>query len=268
MMHVARGQPFEEVASHNSPEMTAAAQAWIAVGGAFLTAVVGLLKYFNYRSRRDRIALVGKEFSQVVEALSSDDELKKAAGAILLRRFFDRRSEMGSPRTPYEKEAIGVIAALLRKVEPGDFQKLLADSLAYAPSLRGADLQHCVLTGAYLGVRPGRRVDLSAADLFEADLTGASLKGATAHGTVFYRASLRRTVFEGADLREADFREADLDGAKFAGAELAGAKFQGATNLPDDVSGVTGADGTVPSASDGSRWLGRFRTTRSGAVLR
>ena len=246
--------------------MTAAAQAWIAVGGAFLTAVLGLLKYFNYRSRRDRIALVGKEFSQVVEALSSEDELRKAASAILLRRFFDRRSEMGSPRTPYEKEAVGVIAALLRKVEPGDFQKLLADSLAYAPSLRGADLQHCRLDGAYLGIRPGRPVDLSAADLFDADLTGASLKGARAQGTVFYHATLKRTVFEGADLREADFRDADLEGAKFAGATLAGAKFQGAKNVPGEISTLTGDDGMVPITRERSRWLRRLRTARPGAV--
>jgi hypothetical protein len=246
--------------------MTTAAQAWIAVIGAFLTAVVGLLKYFNYRSRRDRIALVGKEFSQVVEALSSDDELKRAAGAILLRRFFDRRSEMGSPRTPYEKEAVGVIAALLRKVEPGDFQKLLADSLLYAPNLRGADLQHCRLNSAYLGVRPGRRVDLSGADLFEADLTGASLKGARAQGAVFYRAKLVRTVFDGADLREADFREADLDGAKFAEPKLWGAKFQGAKNVPGDVSTQIGDDGAVPMPREGSRWRRRLRSLRPGVA--
>jgi hypothetical protein len=39
--------------------------------------------------------------TQVIEAVSSDDELRKAADAILLRRFFDRNSETGSLRTPF-----------------------------------------------------------------------------------------------------------------------------------------------------------------------
>jgi hypothetical protein len=232
----------------------AAAQTWIAVIGALLTAALGILKYFNYRSRRDRITLVGEAFSEVVDALSSQDELKRLAGAILLRRFFDRRSELGSPRTPYEKEALGVIAALLRKLEAGEFQKLLADSLAYAPSLHGADLQQCRLSGAYLGKRPGREIDLSAADLYGADLTGASLKGAKAQKTVFYKASLKGTVFEHADLRNADFRDADLAGAKFDGAQLAGARFEGATNVPEEISELIGADGTVAITDQGARW--------------
>lgn len=241
--------------------MTAAAQTWIAVIGAFLTALVGLLKYFNYRSRRDRITLVGEAFSEVVDALSSQDELKRLAGAILLRRFFDRHSELGSPRTPYEKEAVGVIAALLRKAEPGEFQKLLADGLAYAPSLHAADLQQCKLSGAYLGNRPGREIDLSAADLFGADLTGASLKGAKAQKTVFYRATLKGTVFEDADLRGADFRDSDLAGAKFARARLAGARFKGATNVPSEISTLMGDDGTVALTADAGRLrrLSRWR---------
>jgi hypothetical protein len=257
--------------------MTAAAQtattaetwlAWIAVIGGFLTAIVGILKYFNYRSRRDRIALVGEAFTQVIDALSSQDQLKKLAGAILLRRFFDRHSELGSPRTPYEKEAVGVIAALLRTGETGELQKLLADGLAYAPTLRGADLQQCRLNGAYLGKRPGRDVDLSTADLWKADLTGASLKGAKAQETVFKEATLKGTVFEDADVRNADFRKADLAGANFAGAQLAGARFDGAMNLPENISKLVLDDGTVPIPDDvlQHRWRRRWRKAPADAV--
>lgn len=204
--------------------MSTAAQAWIALLGGFATAALGVLKYFNYRSRRDRVALVGQSFSETVDALSSKDEIKQLAAAILLRRFFDRKTEQGSAGAPYQQEAIRVIAALLRTTETGQFQKLLADGLAYAPTLQLADLQECNLAGAYLGRRPDRRVDLSHADLFKADLTSASLKGATARGTVFYGATLVKTVFENADLADADFRDADLAEANFDGAILAGAQ--------------------------------------------
>jgi hypothetical protein len=225
--------------------MTTAVQAWIALIAASATALLGIFKYFNYRSRRDRVALVGQAFSETVDALASKDEIKRLAAAILLRRFFDRRTEQGTAGAPYQQEAIRVIAALLRTTETGEFQKLLADGLAHAPSLRGADLQRCNLSGAYLGDRLGRTVDLSEADLYEANLTGASLRGATARGTVFYGAVLTKTVLESADLSDADLRDADLQGARFAGARLTGARFSGAKNLPSEIVELVDEDGAV-----------------------
>lgn len=220
--------------------MTAALQAWIALIGGLATAVLGILKYFTYRSRRDRQTLVGQAFSETMNALASQDEIRQLAAAILLRRFFDRRTEQGAAGAPYQHEAIRVIAALLRATETGELQKLLADGLAYAPSLRGADLQRCNLSGAYLGDRLGRMVDLSDADLFNADLTGASLRGVRARGTVFYGAVLAKTVLENADLSNADFRDADLADARFDGAVLSGARFSGARNMPSEVLAVLG----------------------------
>ena len=70
-----------------------------------------------------------------------------------------RKTEQGGKGTPYAGEALNVITATLRNVETGSFQKLLADGLAYAPTLKGADLQKTNLQGAYLGARderPGR----------------------------------------------------------------------------------------------------------------
>jgi uncharacterized protein YjbI with pentapeptide repeats len=232
--------------------MTTAVQAWIAILGGFGTALLGILKYFNYRNRRDRLTLIGQAFSETVDALSSQDQIKQLAAAILLRRFFDRRTEQGGDGAPYQQEAIRVIAALLRATETGELQKLLADGLAYAPTLHGADLQRCNLSGAYLGDRDGRKVDLSNADLYKADLSGASLKGAIATGTVFYRATAARTVFEGADLSNADFRKADLAGARFDGAVLDGARFDGATNLPEEIAARFGAEQTVTSTPIGA----------------
>lgn len=257
-----------------------ALQAWIAVVGALLASALAILKYFNYRTRRDRISLVGQAFSSTVDGLSSDAEAKKLAAAILLRRFFDKETEQGAAGTPYEREAVAVIAALLRNTPTGELQKLLADGLAYASSLRGADLQDCNLSRAYLGRRPrtvvahgnarllqgggarrrstgGARgdlsgtpvaapIDLTEADLFHADLTGASLRGAVARDAVFYTAIAREAVFEEAHLEGADFRESDLQGARFAGAWLERARFTGARHVPPCVVRLLDGSGQVP----------------------
>jgi hypothetical protein len=61
-----------------------------------VAAVLGIVKYFNYRTKRDRIAAVGTAFEAVVEALASDDDVKRIAAAIRLRRFFDPRGELAT----------------------------------------------------------------------------------------------------------------------------------------------------------------------------
>jgi uncharacterized protein YjbI with pentapeptide repeats len=224
---------------------------------------------------------VGQAFNSTVEGLSSDAETKKLAAAILLRRFFDEGTEQGAPGTPYEREAIAVIAALLRNTQTGELQKLLADGLAYASSLQGADLQQCNLSRAYLGQRPravvthgsvrllsARRraqsaknsnrddqradptvstpIDLTKADLFGANLNGASFRGGIARDAVFYTAKAQGAVFEGAHLESADFRQADLKGARFAGAWIERARFGGAQHVPENVAGLLDQSGQVP----------------------
>jgi uncharacterized protein YjbI with pentapeptide repeats len=243
---------------------------------ALLGAVIGVLRYFNYRTRRDRIAAVGAAFETVVDALTSEIEVKRLAAAIRLRRFFDPKSEVGVTgsrrpwrRTPglesdveqhveqhdavlrrppsrdlddpdysdgndpdrkvgdagsrwpwhrprwsaYARDALAVIAGVLREQPTGNFQKLLADGLTYAPSLVKADLQGTNLQRAYLG-----DATVAHADFYRADLSHGSLKRAAARKAQFYQARLVGTVLTAADLRCANFFQADLTRAKF-GAE-------------------------------------------------
>jgi hypothetical protein len=208
---------------------------------AVLAGILGILKYFNYRSRQDELRLVASDFHAVVAALHSDGLIERMAGAILLRRFYDAGTESGKG-TPYLKEALDVTTAILRGQVTSDFQKLLADGLSFAPSLYRADLQKTNLQLAYLGSRKKGAdypkdvtIDLSYADFYRADLSRASLKGAYAKGAVFYQARLHNTVLSDADLTEANFFEADLRGAKFDRARLFLAKFSGARNVPSDV---------------------------------
>jgi uncharacterized protein YjbI with pentapeptide repeats len=171
----------------------------------------------------------------VVASLASEKEVERLAGAILLRRFFDPTTEVTTKGTPYAAEAINVIAAILRGQPTGNFQKLLADGLAFAPSLRNADLQRTNLQNAYLGARGNQQIDLDCADFYRADLSGASLKGAKAPAAVFYQARMTDAVLRNADLRGANFFEAELWGVNFDGAKLAGASFERTKNVPPEL---------------------------------
>lgn len=204
---------------------------------AFLSAVVGLFKYFSYRSRRDRIAAVGASFALTVEALASENATSRMAGAVLLRRFFDRRTEQGTRLTPYVREAIEVMAGMLREEGSPQLQKVLADGLRYARRLEDSDLQNCDLRNAYIGRKVGDdwAVDLSRADLYGAQCERASFRGVVARNTVFMSAGLKKAVFIDADCRGADFRFADLGDARFGGAQIAGARFEGAEGIPPAV---------------------------------
>jgi hypothetical protein len=221
-----------------------AVQAWVAGVGALLAATLGLIKYFNYKSKRDRMAAVGASFTATVDALASDNATRRMAAAVLLRRFFNPDTEQGEVGTPYLPETVEVIAGLLREPQPGGMQKALADGLRYARRLVGADLQKCDLSNAYLGRKKGDRfrLDLSRADLFEAKCVGTSFREVLAAETVFYRADLTNAVFTDADLRGADFRAADLTGARFDGAKLDGARFAEARAVPAEVAAVLDAN--------------------------
>jgi len=213
---------------------------------AILTALATVLGYFNYKSKRDRIASVGNSFATTVDALSTDNEVKRMAAAVLLRRFFDRASEQGvRGDTPYRKEAVEVIAGMLREPQPPRLQKVLADGLRYAIDLRHSDLQNCDLSNAYLGQKEGDpcSVDMSHADLFQTICVRTSFKNVKAVGTVFYGSNLERAVFTGADCQQADFRDAELARAVFTGAQIGGANFKGALNIPAAVSRHLDAEG-------------------------
>jgi uncharacterized protein YjbI with pentapeptide repeats len=224
-----------------------AVQGWVAVGAAFLAGVLGLFKYFDYKTKRDRLAAVGESFASTIEALSSANETKRMAGAVLLRRFFQPRTEQGRAGTPYSHEAIEVIAGLLREPQPERLQKVLADGLHYARDLSRADLQRCCLRRAYLGRKKGDKtvLDLSEADLFEADCTGASLREVRAVDTTFYRGVLAEAVLAEADLTGADFRASILTGADFSGARIGGARFRDAHDIPEPVQALLDGDGTA-----------------------
>ncbi len=237
-------------------DITTVVSVFTAVGALVVTA----FGYVGYQKRRDRLATIRKTFDDVIGSLAADKEEQRLASAILLRRFFDETSELGlqtwllpGRKAPYAQEAVSVIAAVLRGLETGNLQKLLADGLAYAPDLKGVDLQRTNLQNAYL--RPRREdVTLERADFSRADLSGASLKNTSVTGGVFRKARLCQTVFKEADLRGANFFQADLTGAQFDEAKLKGASFKDARNVPEELLVFLDKDGIYKSDQPGPKW--------------
>lgn len=210
------------------------------IASVIVTGVAALLGVLGYQNRRAKQSEIRSAFADAIALLADEKVERRLAGAILLRRFFDPSSELGvrdimfRRRAPYAKEAQNVLAAVLRGVSSGDFQKLLADGLRHAQTLEKADLQRTNLQDAYLAPM-GAAGTLKEADFYRADLSGASLKEARAQEAKFYQARLQDTIFKGADLRNANFFEADLTGANFADALLDGASFKGARNIPVEL---------------------------------
>jgi len=84
----------------------------------------------------------------------------------------------------------------------------LVGILCRKQSFDGADLNHALVTDAFLA--------------------GTSFRGANLSGTDFSRSDMRGCDFTGADLMDADFENCDLTGATFIGAQLTGSRFPGA----------------------------------------
>jgi uncharacterized protein YjbI with pentapeptide repeats len=219
------------------------AQRWVTIIGGLVTVGITVGTFFRSQNKRDVRASVGAAFTSTVDALASDNDTNRMAGAVLLRRFFNEHTEQGTKGTPYVTEAIALIAGMLREEEvPPRIQKVLADGLRYAVDLRRTDLQNCNLENAYLGMKTGDKkvVDLSEADLYDAKCRGASFRKVRMHRTVFNTAQLHGAALvdadcTGADFRKAELQKANLTGAKFGGAQIGGAQFADAVGIPPEV---------------------------------
>jgi uncharacterized protein YjbI with pentapeptide repeats len=248
----------------DSGEVSTLVAVLTAVAG-LVAAIVGVLKYFNYRSKKDRMAAVGQAFETVVEALASDDEVKRMAAAIRLRRFFDPRAELATggvglwlrrltkadgetaeeddDETAEEDDPTGSAEpdrALMNEELPyaADAVDVIVAILRNQPPGNFQKLLADALTRApkQLLVRADLQranlqnaylggIALPKADFFRADLSSASFKNGKAQGAQFYEARLARTRFTGAKLAKANFFGADLSRADFSGAKLPGASF-------------------------------------------
>jgi uncharacterized protein YjbI with pentapeptide repeats len=221
-----------------------------------ILAVIGLLfvvlptAFYYLRSKilRESKKAVGIAFRETVTGLSASSLEVRMASAILLRRFFDKKSELGLGGTPFAKEAVQVIAAVLKSLQSNDFQKMLADGLRHAPvaHTQKGDFQRANLSKAYLGAsdsEASKAINMEGADFFQANLSGASFRNAKLRGAQFYEGLLSKTILRKADLRGANFRLATLQDTDFRDANLKDAIFDNAVirNVDFTNADVTGA---------------------------
>ena len=179
---------------------TAQVQTWIAVVGGLATAILGILKYFDFRTHRERAAMVGQAFAATVDALASKESARQLAGAICCDGSSIARQNRGRGMRrmrrrllPSSRRFCGMpLPATCRSSWQMGWPMPRASNMpiSSAATFR-RPTSAFVLTGASI---------LSRADFFEANLSGASLKGAKAHGTVFFQAVLHDTVLSESDL--------------------------------------------------------------------
>jgi uncharacterized protein YjbI with pentapeptide repeats len=240
---------------------------------ALTITVMGLfLAAYRRRVTKENSRTIGNAFKETIAGLSSPSIEVRMSSAILLRRFLDKKSEYGVGGAPFAKATVNVIAAVLKTMQTSDLQKVLADTLRFAPKglLKKGDFQRANLSKAFLA---GKHMDMERADFFQANLTGTHLKQAmldeaqfyeaTLIGTKFNEAMLREANFAGSVLQNVDFAKADLTGATFDNTRLSGVNFVGA--ILDEVTGVnaTGYDNPgAPSFITRPEGLRRMSTDR------
>ena len=66
----------------------------VSIGSAVVGALVAIFGVMGYQSRRARLSAIRSVFNDVVSALASAERERQLAGAVLLRRFFERSSEL------------------------------------------------------------------------------------------------------------------------------------------------------------------------------
>ena len=168
-------------------------------------------------------------FADISSGLSSSNPASQISAAILLRRYLSKES---SP--DYQKEAINLVASMLRTAHTGVFQKTLSDSLAYAQDLVYADLQKGNFQDSYIGTIKGI-VNLDCADFYMSDLSYALIDNVRAINAYFINSILLKANIKNSNFSKASFRNADLTNAVFKNVILHGADFNGASNIPVEI---------------------------------
>ena len=227
----------------------------LTAAAGLVAAIVGVLKYFNYRSKKDRIAAVGTAFEAVVDALSSDEDVKRMAAAIRLRRFFDPRAEL----------ATGGLTLRLRRLRQADTQPATGRSCNWHRNrarrrgyrFAGARRRSCerrppyaadainVIVAILRSQPPGDFQKLLAdaltrapnellveADLQRANLQNAWLGEIELPGADFFRADLANASFKDGGVEGGQFYEARLARTRFTRTRLKNANFFGADLSP------------------------------------
>ena len=126
-------------------------------------------------------------------------------------------------------------------------------------NLRGAKLDHAILTGADLTGADLTGADLSFAHLQEADLTGAILEEANLFCTFLERADLTGAILHRASIIDAQLKDAVLVNTDFSASTIEESKINGSVvNCNFDNARIAGTGGGI---SESFVWRSSFKGT-------
>ena len=182
------------------------------------------------------LKLRSERFVSCTDSLHSGNDVNMITSAILLRSFLRRGR--------YKRDAVNVVAALLRVLPNGQLQKTLGDGLTCVKSAKGQDFQRINLYDAlikprfyllyeFTGVRlfASFRNCMKGADFFQANLSAANINSVNFNKAFFYETNLCSARFRCCTFRNTDFRFADLNGVRFIDCDLDGAVFTDSRRL-------------------------------------
>jgi hypothetical protein len=256
---------------------------WLKMAGIFVTVGTAVGGYLLGQSRNTHKRLelekwnnVNALYQGIVQELSSDSDLLRAAAAAKLGKFlqsfpaeWDLTPERHAELRDLTKKVLS--ASLAIETDPKVLKTLTIAIALSDPSAELGDLHQVDLSGARARDAYWARIDFTDADFYQADLTRPSLRKAVLTRAQFRDTKLNDAVLANALCEEANFKSTDLRGADFSGAMLKKASFEGAKVFgvkfdagttfgenPDhevDVSELGDGSEAVPLAE----WLARIR---------
>lgn len=257
---------------------TAGSLFWLKMIGLFVTAgsavggyLIAHTRSANMRLQFDKRNEVIRLYQAIVEELSSDKPVLRAAAAVRLGAVLEKYPSTweveGESSEETQRELIKLTkqvlaSALTIESEPAVLKALTISVARHRVSAergRKFDMTDLDLSGAKVADAYWADCDLSRTDLYNANLENASLRRATLAYTQFRDASLASAVLAGADCANANFKRADLRGVDLAGVKnwsqidvdgMEHANVHGVRNAPDGFEEWARSHGAVEMESD------------------
>jgi uncharacterized protein YjbI with pentapeptide repeats len=242
---------------------------FVTVGGAVGGYLVAHTRSTNLRLQFEKRNEVMRLYQGMVEELSSEKPVLRAAAAVRLGAVLDTYPstwQVEGERSEDTKQELvkltkQVLASSLSIESEPAVLKVLTIGIArhHVSEERGKkyDMSGLDLSGAKAVDAYWADCDLSRTDLYSANLRGASLRRATLEYTQFRDASLVYAVISEANCKNANFkranlREADLDGIRSWTeiSEITRANIWGIKNAPEGFVNWAIAKGAVSVESD------------------
>jgi len=208
---------------------------FVTVGGAVGGYLIGQSSATQARIEFDDRRNVDNVYQIIVQELSADSSILRAAAAVKLGSILKSFPAEWHVKSPRKKQLIEltkqVLAAALAIEDDKTVLKTLSISLRQHEN-DSSDAKYNLREVNFSGARAHNAYwadcDFSNSDFFMADLEKASFRRSILSYAQFRETKLAEAIFNDADCSDANFDLADLRGASFANAILRRTSFSGA----------------------------------------